>query len=101
MIKDAEPIPFGRRINRISMPADSFIRIDSAIESQKLLEQFVNEILVADVDYGFIQGYAKPTLLKSGAEKICNFYHLISKVEVMSRVDDYNLPFFSREVKIK
>lgn len=100
MIKDAEPIPFGRRISKINMPTDSFIRIDSAIESQKLLEQFVNEILIADVDYGFIQGYGKPTLLKGGAEKICNFYHLIPKVEVMSRVDDYNLPFFSREVKI-
>jgi hypothetical protein len=74
--------------------------VHEALENMKLLDDFVNEVLIADVDYGFISGYGKPTLLKSGAEKICNFYRLIPKVEVMNRVDDYHLPFFCREVKI-
>lgn len=100
VIADAELIPFGRRMSKNSVPIDSYISIESALESQKLLEQFVNEILVADVDYGFIQGYGKPSLLKSGAEKICNFYRLVPYVEILNRIDDYTMPFFSRETKV-
>lgn len=100
LVTDAELIPFGRRMSSKSVAIDSFISIDSAIEAQKLLERFINEILVSDVDYGFIQGYGKPSLLKSGAEKLCNFYRLIPRVEVTSRVDEFHSPFFSREVKI-
>lgn len=100
MVSNAELIPFGRRMSTNSVPIDSYISIESALESQKLLERFVNEILVADVDYGFIQGYGKPSLLKSGAEKICNFYRLTPRVEVTSRVDEFHMPFFSREVKV-
>jgi hypothetical protein len=100
VIADAELIPFGRRMSNNSVPIDSYISIESAIESQKLLERFVNEVLIADVDYGFIQGYGKPSLLKSGAEKICNFYRLVPKVEILNRIDDYTIPFFSRETKV-
>lgn len=100
VVADAELIPFGRRMRKNSVLIDSYISIESALESQRLLERFVNEILVADVDYGFIQGYGKPSLLKSGAEKLCNFYRLIPRVEVTSRVDEFHLPFFSREIKV-
>lgn len=100
VVADAELIPFGRRMSKNSIPFDTYISIESALESQKLLERFVNEILVADVDYGFIQGYGKPSLLKSGAEKICNFYRLIPRVKVTSRLDEFHIPFFSREVKV-
>ena len=100
VVTDAELIPFARRMSKNSISIDSYISIESALESQKMLERFVNDILVADVDYGFIQGYGKPSLLKSGAEKICNFYRLIPRVEVTSRVDEFHVPFFSREVKV-
>jgi len=99
-VTDAELIPFGRRMSKTSMPIDSFISIESALESQKLVERFVNEVLIVDADYGFIQGYGKPSLLKSGAEKLCNFYRLVPKVEILNRIDDYTIPFFSRETKI-
>lgn len=100
VVSDAELIPFERKMSKSSMFTDSFISIESALQSQKLLEQFVNELLIADVDYGFIQGYSKPSLLKSGAEKICNFFRLVPDVEVLNRIDDFQVPFFSREIKI-
>lgn len=97
---DAEVIPFGKRMSKKNVPIHSFISIEDALSSQQLLERFVKEVLVADVDYGFIQGYGKPSLLKSGAEKLCNFYRLIPRVEVTCRIDEFQLPFFSREVKV-
>lgn len=93
-------IPFHSKRENKGIHLGLSMTVHEALVNMKLLDDFVNEILIADVDYGFISGYGKPTLLKSGAEKICNFYRLTPKVEVMNRVDDYHLPFFSREVKI-
>lgn len=38
-------------------------------------------LMVLDVDYGLIPGTPKPTLLKPGAEKLCDFYHLAARIE--------------------
>lgn len=38
-------------------------------------------LMVQDVDYGLIPGTPKPTLLKPGAEKLCDFYHLAARIE--------------------
>ena len=43
---------------------------------------------------------SKPTLLKSGAEKIMNYLGLIARTEVVNRVEDYNNAFFSYECKV-
>ena len=47
----------------------------TAIEALKAVRTFVGKELVKEVDYGVIPGTgAKPTLLKSGAEKIALYY---------------------------
>lgn len=37
-------------------------------------------LMVKDTDYGVIPGTPKPTLLKAGAEKLCDFYHLAAEI---------------------
>lgn len=43
-------------------------------EQQKLIQAFFKEVMVPNQDYGIIPGTDKPCLLKSGAEKMCEFY---------------------------
>ena len=64
------------------------------------MNKFIENFLVKDVDYGVIPNCKKPTLLKSGAEKIMNFMQLIARTEIVNRVEDYNVGFFSYEIKV-
>lgn len=62
--------------------------------------RFIDTVLISGVDYGVIPHCNKPTLLKSGAEKIMNYLGLIARTEVVNRVEDYNNAFFSYEAKV-
>lgn len=39
-----------------------------------LVQSFFKEVMTPDIDYGVIPGTDKPTLLKPGAEKLCELY---------------------------
>lgn len=64
------------------------------------MNRFIESVLVAGTDYGLIPHCSKPTLLKSGAEKILNYLGLIVRTEIVNRVEDYNVGFFSYECKV-
>ncbi len=74
------------------------------VEEAKLFDdemnRFIDTVLIQGTDYGIIPHCNKPTLLKSGAEKIMNYLGLISRVEIINRVEDYNKGFFSYETKV-
>ena len=82
----------------------SFISKGGSIEETKRLfmnmKQFIDEELVERVDYGVIPRCSKPTLLKSGAEKIMNYLGLISRTSLTHRVENYDDAYFSYEVKV-
>jgi len=61
----------------------------------KALQQFVSEVMVEglDHDYGLIPGTNKKTLLKPGAEKLCEIYGLVPRYEV-TRQEDWDKPLF-------
>ena len=50
--------------------------LDVALARRAAIVEFVRRIMVRDQDFGEIPGTAKPTLLKPGAEKLCNFFGL-------------------------
>lgn len=64
------------------------------------MNRFIDTVLIAGVDYGIIPHCSKPSLLKSGAEKILNYLGLIARTEITNRVEDYNVGFFSYEAKV-
>jgi hypothetical protein len=64
------------------------------------LQQFVNEIMIPDVDYGLIPGCKKPSLFKSGAEKLCDVFGFSKHVEVINRVEDWDSKIFHYEIKV-
>jgi hypothetical protein len=47
-------------------------------------QEFVAEYMVPEEDFGTIPGTAKPTLLKPGADKLCELYGLSDEYEILS-----------------
>ncbi|HEY8343253.1 MAG TPA: hypothetical protein VIK75_09740 [Calditerricola sp.] len=75
--------------------------VDEAKRRVEELQRFVREVMVPDQDYGTIPGTPKPTLLKPGAEKLCEIYGLAPTIEVTNRVEDWEKGFFHYECKCR
>lgn len=76
------------------------ITLNEARQRLSMLQEFVKEMMVADVDYGMIPGCKKPSLFKSGAEKLCDIYGFAKKVEIINRIEDWETKLFHYEVKV-
>jgi len=75
----------------------------SSSESKRRIEElqtFVEEVMVKGVDYGMVDGFSKPTLLKPGAEKLCDVFGFSKTVEVVNRVEKWDVGIFAYEVKM-
>jgi len=74
-----------------------------AAAKQRLAEfqEFVRGYLVEGEDYGTIPGTPKPTLLKPGADKLCELYGLADDFIIEARVEDYTTdpPLFDYTIK--
>ena len=57
----------------IFLPA---MTMEVALARRAAIVEFTRRIMVKDQDFGEIPGASKPTLLKPGAEKLCNFFGL-------------------------
>ena len=64
------------------------------------MDRFIKTALISGRDYGKVPYGDKPTLFKSGAEKIQIFLGLIARAETVNRIEDYNAGFFSYEAKV-
>lgn len=76
------------------------ITINTARERIVMLQNFVKEMMVPNVDYGIIQGCKKPSLLKPGAEKLCDIFGFSKQLEVLNRIEDWNIGLFHYEIKV-
>ena len=65
-----------------------------------MLQSFVREMMVPNVDYGLIPKCDKPSLFKSGAEKLCDIFGFSKRVEVLNRIENWETGVFHYEVKI-
>lgn len=76
------------------------ISLSEAEERMKALNEFVTQMMQEGVDYGRIEGYSKPTLLKPGAEKLCDAFGFSKQVDVIQRIEEWEKGFFAYEVKV-
>lgn len=81
--------------------------IEEALSHYGTLVDFCQRILQKDVDFGVIPGTRKPTLLKPGAEKLCQLFSLRPKLELISSVQDWtgqqhglDFPLFSFHYRV-
>ena len=63
-------------------PQEMAVRLADMKQKVDLLQTFFKEIMEEGQDYGVIPGTQKPTLLKPGAEKLCEFYGYSIGIEV-------------------
>ncbi|MTH54119.1 hypothetical protein GKZ89_11935 [Bacillus mangrovi] len=75
----------------------------SSSESKRRIEEleiFVEEVMVKGIDYGLIDGFSRPTLLKPGAEKLCDVFGFSKSVDVVNRIEQWDTGIFAYEVKM-
>lgn len=77
------------------------VTLEEAKERVKMLQAFVRDMMIPGQDYGLIPGCQKPSLYKSGAEKLCDIYGFSKIVMVTNRVEDWEKPFLHYEVKVR
>lgn len=97
---DAEATEFKPETKVITSTTARGLSVEEAKQFDDDMNRFIDTVLIAGVDYGVIPHCNKPTLLKSGAEKIMNYLGLIARTEVVNRVEDHNTAFFSYECKV-
>jgi hypothetical protein len=68
----AHPVELSAK-ESVFLPAMS---LQVALARRAAIVEFTRRIMVRDQDFGEIPGTNKPTLLKPGAEKLCNFFGL-------------------------
>jgi hypothetical protein len=69
-------------------------------QQTNLIQKFFKEVMVQNQDYGVIQGTEKPTLLKPGAEKLCELYGYAPTIKSIEEVRDVQAGFYSARVTI-
>lgn len=84
----------------VSIVPEFAVTLTQAKERLQMLQRFVQEFLVPNEDYGIIPGTKKPSLYKSGAEKLTDVFGFSKYVEVLNRVEDWQTPFLHYEVKV-
>lgn len=100
LVYEAESGEFKPETKPISQSVARGLTVEEAKSFDDEMNRFIDTVLVAGVDYGVIPHCSKPSLLKSGAEKILNYLGLIARTEITNRVEDYNVGFFSYECKV-
>lgn len=68
---------------------------------QRGLQEYILSELKEGTDFGKVDGYSKPTLLKPGAEKICRYLELSIEYTVEHRYEDWEKGLFLYEVKVR
>ena len=77
-------------------PAET-ITVEQMKTDLNRLTSFIREILKKDQDYGVIPGTGKkPTLYKTGAEKLLKFFNYTPRFQLIEKITDWDLekPFF-------
>lgn len=97
---DAESSEFKPETKPVTASGARGLTVEEAKTFNDEMSRFIETVLMAGTDYGVIPHSTKPTLLKSGAEKILNYLGLIARTEIVNRVEDYNAGFFSYECKV-
>lgn len=76
------------------------ITLMEAKERTLMLQSFVKDMMIPNVDYGIIKGCSKPSLLKPGAEKLCEIFGLSKQIEVLNRIENWDKGLFHYEIKV-
>jgi hypothetical protein len=83
----------------VSVVPEFAVTISEAKARINMLQDFVKEMMIPNVDYGLIPGCNKPSLYKSGAEKLCDVYGFSKRIEIINRIENFDKGIFVYEIK--
>lgn len=92
-------VPLDDPSNSVQVVPEFAISFIEAKNRMGMLQNFAKELMIPGLDYGLIPGCPKPSLFKSGAEKLCDIYGFSKLIAVINRFEDWQEGFFSYEVK--
>lgn len=75
------------------------ISLNEAKNRLLMLQNYIKEVMIPGIDYGLIPKCEKPTLFKSGAEKLTDIFGFSKQFEVINRIEDWEKPLFHYEIK--
>lgn len=73
----------------VRLPNQAESMIAYAVQHRAMLVEFTRQVMVAGVDYGTIPGTKENTLLKPGAEKLCNLFQFVPRFTILTQVEDW------------
>lgn len=101
ILRDA---PTNGSLARYEAPANNLalsavFDLDTAKKRLIELQEFVEFYMKEGEDYGKIPGTPKPTLYKSGADKLCDIYGIADQYKITNRTEDWSKNLFDYEVE--
>ena len=81
-------------------PQEMAVKLADMKAKLGLVQRFFKEVMVKDQDYGVIPGTEKPTLLKPGAEKLCELYGYAPVVKNVDEEKNIETGFYRARVTI-
>ncbi len=87
------------KIQPVNVVPEFAVTLQEAEQRIQLLQEFVRRYMVSGQDFGIIPGCQKPSLFKSGAEKLCDVYGFSKHIEITNRTEDWDKGVFAYEAK--
>ncbi|WP_434642705.1 DUF3820 family protein [Thermoanaerobacterium thermosaccharolyticum] len=81
-------------------PQEMSMRLAAMKQKLNLVQQFFKEVMINGQDYGVIPGTDKPTLLKSGAEKLCELYGYAPIIKNIDETTDQESGYYRARVTV-
>lgn len=82
-------------------PAELSTRLADMKRNRNLTQEFFRDVMVKGIDYGVIPGTDKPTLLKPGAEGLCELYGYAPTLKHVQETKDWEAGFLRSVVTIQ
>src|SRR5690606_19874522 len=90
----------GTEVTAATSAAEMRARLQDMKQKISLVQAFFRDVMVQNEDYGVIPGTDKPTLLKPGAEKLCEFYGYSIHVTTEREEKDRETGYYDCAVKV-
>jgi hypothetical protein len=84
----------------LDTPQEMTAKLIEMKQQINIIQKFFKEVMVRNQDYGVIQGTDKPTLLKPGAEKLCELFGYAPTIKAIHEDKDKQSGFYSARVTI-
>jgi hypothetical protein len=86
-----------QEIQSFSLPDNKTLK--DKLAAIQHFQSLVQSSLIEGVDYGKIPGVEKPSLYKSGAEKVAKLLELGEDYEILTEIEDWDKGFFYYKIK--